>query len=182
MSASRVSAALPYVVCLAVAALLWWLAGQITYPARSGQIGPDFWPRAAIALMAVAALIEIGRKLFAAAPDRELSGIGEVLEKDDAAGDDAPRVPALLVAGIVLTLGFGFLVTTLGFILSTFLYLVLFMYAGRYRNHVVIWVSAALGTLIFAVVFLKLVYVSVPRGTPPFDAVTQGVLDLFGWL
>ena len=85
------------------------------------------------------------------------------------------------MAGVALTLAFAIGVSTLGFVLSTFLYLVVFMYAGRYRNHTVIWLSAILGTLLFAFVFLKVVYVSVPRGTPPFDSVTQAVLALFSW-
>lgn len=183
MLAGRITVCIPYLICLAAAAVLWWLTGQITYSARAGQIGPEFWPRVAIGVMAAASLFEIARNLFSSAPGREVSGIGEALEKDAGAEDDeAPRVPSLLIAGIVLTLGFAVVVTTLGFVLSTFVYLVLFMYVGRYRNHTVIWLSAVLGTLIFAAIFLKLVYVSVPRGTPPFDSVTQAVLDLLGVL
>lgn len=182
MRASRAAACLPYVICLAVAAVLWGLTGQITFDQRPSQLGPAFWPRVAIVLMIVAAAIEIVRKLFSPAPEHEISGVGEVLEASAEDGDDAPRVPPLLFGAMALTLGYGLVVTTLGFVTTTFLFLVAFMYLGRYRNTVVIWLSALFGTLVFAVVFLKIVYVSLPRGTAPFDSITQGVLDLFGWL
>lgn len=179
MNSPRLIACVPYLIWLAVAAVLWILTTKIGYDARPGQIGPTFWPRAAIGLMAFSALVEIGRQLFSSAPGREIAGIGEALEGGEDE-DEAPRQPHLLLAGVVLTLAYAILVSTLGFVLSTFLYLVAFMYAGRYRNHVLIWTSSILGTLLFAFIFLKVVYVSLPRGTAPFDSVTQFVLNLLG--
>ena len=187
MSARRLQAVFPYLITLAAAGVLWALTGAITYSERAGQIGPSFWPRVAIVVMAAAALIEIVRKLASPSLESEVSGIGDALE--GAAGvagevgeqDDAPRVPLLLIGAMVLTLAYGVLVATLGFTLSTFLFLVLFTYLGRYRNHAVIWLGSALGTLVFAFVFLKLVYVSLPRGSAPFDRVTDAVLALFAW-
>lgn len=178
---SRLAACLPYAACLALAAVLWALTGQITYDERPGQLGPAFWPRVAIAVMALAAVAEIVRRLLTPRLDEGISGIGEALE---AGGDDGeaeePRSAAQLLGAVLLTVGYGFVVTTFGFILSTFLFLVAFMYLGRYRNHLVVWASAAIGTLVFAFVFLKIVYISLPRGTAPFDGFTQAVLDLFG--
>lgn len=180
MSSSRLAACLPYLIWLVVAAILWMLTTRISFDARPGQIGPTFWPRVAIGLMAISALVEIGRQLLSPMPGKEISGIGEALEGSHDDGDDAPRQPHLLMIGVGLTLAFALLVSTLGFVLSTFLYLVAFMYAGLYRNHVMIWTTSALGTLLFAFVFLKVVYVSLPRGTAPFDTVTQLVLSLLG--
>ena len=36
------------------------------------------------------------------------------------------------------------------------------------------------GILAFAFIFLKIAYVSIPRGSPPFDQVTQAVYTLLG--
>ena len=60
--------------------------------------------------------------------------------------------------------------TILGFLLATFLFLAAFMYLGRYRNHVAIWAISAVVTLLTALMFLRIAYVSLPRGEPPFDA------------
>jgi hypothetical protein len=178
MAAGRLKACLPYLAVLAAAAVLWALTNAIVYDARPGQLGPTFWPRVAIVVMAAAAAIEIARILVTARADSVVTGIGEALEDEGEGDGEPPRVPRLLLGGIILTLGFGVLVTTLGFLLATFLFLVAFMYLGRYRNHAVVWTSALLGTLLLAVIFLKVVYVSLPRGTPPFDQVTRVVVDL----
>ena len=62
---------------------------------------------------------------------------------------------------------------------GTFLFLVAFMYLGRYRAHLVIWLASIIGTLFVAIIFLKVVYVSLPRGVPPFDRVTDAFMNLF---
>lgn len=171
-------ACLPYVLVLAGAGVLWGLTHSITFTAQPGQIGPTFWPRMAILMMAIAALVEIARNLLASDAVDHVQGIGKALGTDGEESVAEPHFPWLLLGGFALTLGFAVIVTTLGFLLSTFLYLVAFMYLGRYRNHVVIWSSALIGTLIFAAIFLKLVYVSLPRGVSPFDRLTQSVVDL----
>jgi putative tricarboxylic transport membrane protein len=61
MDKGAVRSALPYFVGLAVAAALFFYAGQIQYTPRPGLLGPDFWPKVAIGLMAAACLFEIAR-------------------------------------------------------------------------------------------------------------------------
>jgi putative tricarboxylic transport membrane protein len=71
------------------------------------------------------------------------------------------------------------LITTLGFPLATFLYLIAFMYLGGYRVHLVIWLAGFVGSVLLSLIFLRLVYVSLPRGAPPFDRVTDLLVNLF---
>ena len=178
--AQRFKAALPYFVGLAIAAYLYDLAGSITYPRRPGQLGPDFWPKIAIGMIAVICLYEIAKAFLLGDARAGVQGITEHLEADDeeeGATDSRARVP-LLLAGIVLTLGYAVLVPILGFLLSSYLFLILFMYLGGIRNHVAVWAVSTAGMLLFSLVFLKIVYVSLPRGIPPFDQVTQIVMDL----
>lgn len=170
----------PYVILLAVAAYLYVLTGQMTYAGRPGQIGPDFWPKVAIALIAAVSVLEIVRRLIAADPDTvEVRGVAERLDRED--GEDlaeAPARPLLLAAGVALILAYGLLINVIGFLTASFLFLVLFMYVGGIRNHLLVWTVSALGILVFATVFLKIVYVSMPRGIPPFDSATQLIMDL----
>ena len=68
----------------------------------------------------------------------------------------------------------------LGFLLSTFLFIAAFMYIGGYRKHLAVW-SISLGvTLLAALVFIRFAYVSLPRGVPPFDAITDFVRMMLG--
>ncbi len=174
----KLKASAPYVVVLGCTAVLWGLTNNITYSVQPGQLPPTVWPRVAIAVMAIASLLEIARILLTRTEVDTVAGLGEVIEGAAVHEDPGFRLPHLLAGGVLLTLGFALTVNTLGFLLATFIYLVAFMYLGRYRNHTVIWLGSLIGTLVFAVVFLKLVYVSLPRGTPPFDQVTQFVINL----
>ena len=173
---SRIRSALPYAIGLGVAVLLFISASHIQYTPRPGQIGPDFWPKIAIALMAVVCLIEIVRALVGAADAR---GIAEVLEGETEEAVDEPKYPRLLAGGIALVLAYAVLVSYLGFLLASFLFLAAFMYLGRYRAHAAIWTASLIGTFAVALIFLKLVYVSLPRGVPPFDGATDFVTGLF---
>ena len=168
---------LPYVAGLIVAAVLYYFAQQIDYTPRPGSLGPDFWPKAAIALMAIVCLIEIARGLLGLRG--EMHGIAEVLEKKEEE-EPAPTYPWLLAGGVVLVLVYAVVVDRLGFLLSTFFFLAIFMYLGRYRNHVAIWLTSLGVTFAAALIFMRFAYVSLPRGEPPFDAVTDFVRIVLG--
>jgi putative tricarboxylic transport membrane protein len=179
MDKSAVRSALPYFVGLAVAAVLYVYAGQIEYAPRSGLLGPDFWPKAAIALMVLTCISEIVRNLFRLKVE-ETHGFAEALEKQDEEEEKVQTYPALLSGGIVLVLVYAALVTTLGFFLSTFLFLGAFMYLGRYRRHVMVWSVSGFITIMAALIFTRLAYVSLPRGIPPFDMITDFVRIILG--
>ena len=68
---------------------------------------------------------------------------------------------------------YAVLVPVLGFILGTFLFLAAFMYVGRYRDHGAIWGTSALVTILCGILFLRIAYVSLPRGIAPFDRITD---------
>ncbi len=176
----RFKPALPYVLGLVIAAVLFVLTGQISYTPRGDQLGPDFWPRVAIGLMGAVCLYEIIRAFVTGGSASDVRGIAERLDTSEADAEDeaAASRPALIIAGVVLTMAYAVLVPVLGFLLASYLYLILFMYLGGARNHLAIWLSSSIGILVFALIFLKIVYVSLPRGQPPFDQVTQFVMDL----
>lgn len=177
MDKSTIRLTLPYVVGLAVAALLFRYAQQIQYTPRPGALGPDFWPKIAIGLMAVVCLFEIVRGLLGL--KTEAQGIAEVLEQDDAE-EEAPSYPWLLAGGIALVIVYALVVDILGFLLSTFFFLAIFMYLGRYRRHLAIWLTSAGVTFAAAVLFMRIAYVSLPRGIPPFDAITEFTRKILG--
>ena len=177
MDKSAIRAALPYFVGLAVAGALFFYAGRIEYTPRPELLGPDFWPKLAIGLMAAACLFEILR-IFAGMK-ADAHGIADALQKDDG-HEQARTYPGLLIGGIVLVTLYGAVVNFLGFFLSTFLFLSAFMYLGRYRWHVRVWTISAVITLLAALIFTRLAYVSLPRGQPPFDAVADLIRIMLG--
>jgi len=177
MDKSAIRSTLPYLVGLAVAAVLYHFAQTIDYTPRPGALGPDFWPKMAIALMAIVCLFEIGRIVLGLRA--ETHGVADALEKDDE--EEAPQTyPWLLAGGIVLVSVYAVVVDYLGFLLSTFFFLAAFMYLGRYRKHAAVWATSAIVTLAAALIFMRFAYVSLPRGTPPFDAVTDFIRVMLG--
>jgi putative tricarboxylic transport membrane protein len=174
MTAQRVWMALPYAALLALAAWFYKLATTIEYQHQGSNLGPDFWPRMVLAAMMVICIVQGARiMLFGQAGGHAL--IDTAMEDEE----EGPKSNVLLAAGVVLTLAYGALVTILGFLISTFLFMVLFMYAGRYRSHRAIWLSSLAGVVVLMLVFQKFVYVSLPRGVPPFDSVGDFLLALF---
>ena len=177
MDKAAVRATLPYVIGLAVAALLFYFARQIEFTPRPGSLGPQFWPKLAIGLMAAVCLFEIARGLLGL--KGEAHGGADALERDETE-EDPPVYPRLLAGGVVLVVAYALAVETLGFFLCTFLFLAAFMYLGRYRRHKAVWLTSAGVTLAAAVLFMRIAYVSLPRGVPPFDAVTDFVRIVLG--
>jgi putative tricarboxylic transport membrane protein len=157
----------PYAVGLAVAVTLYIYAGTIVYSPRPGQLGPEVWPRLAILLMGACCVFEISRRLIAG--NQDATGFLEAFDRELEAGDKQPVYPRLLIGGIVLMAIYAVLVPVLGFILGTFLFLAAFMYVGGYRAHLAIWGASALVTVFCGILFLRIAYVSLPRGIPPFD-------------
>lgn len=162
----------PYLVGLAIAVALYAYAGTILYSPRPGQLGPEVWPRLAILLMGASCLFEISRRLIVG--NQDATGFLEAFDREPQEEEDKqPVYPRLLIGGIVLMGIYAVLVPVLGFIFGTFLFLAAFMYVGGYRAHGAIWGASAVVTIFCGILFLRIAYVSLPRGIAPFDRVTD---------
>lgn len=174
----RLQKIIPYIVVLGAAACLYWFAMRIEFAAPEGRIGPDFWPKAILILAMVACAYEIVKTVFFSRNEHELAGVLDTIV-DEAPADaavpvetEAKRFPHLLWAGVGLTLAYLLLIEVLGFFLSTFLYLAVFMWIGRYRRAGVVLATSLAGSLVFMFVFMKVVYVSLPLGREPFSEIS----------
>jgi putative tricarboxylic transport membrane protein len=179
----RYRALLPYVLVLVVAAVLTWKAMHFGFTPRGDRPGPDVWPRAILALIVVTCIIRIATVLRRRSDD--VAGVlDDVIAgaRPDASHETAPaaRFPRLLVTGIALTIAYVALLGTLGFFCDTVLYMVALMRTGRYRRWPVIVAVAVAGALAFVFVFMKIVYLSLPIGTPPFETISLALMRLLG--
>lgn len=178
----RYRALLPYLIVLAAAAALSWNALHFGFTPRGDRPGPDVWPRAILALIIVACAVRIVT-VIRKAPDDDQGVLDQVIAsaapEDDRAAAPARAYPLLLVTGIALTIAYVALLGTLGFFVDTVLYIALLIRTGRYRRWPVIAMTAVGGALAFMFVFMKIVYLSLPIGTAPFEAVS---LALMRWM
>ena len=168
---ARLTQALPYVILLTVAAWLWSIANGIEYDARPDALGPAFWPKAALVLIGAMSVFQIARTLMSSSDD-EAVGIAAGLEEEEDE-DDAPRRPLLLALGVGLTVVYALTLDTLGFPVATAAFLIAFMYVGGARSHVAIWASSLIGVAVTALLLMRVVYVSLPRGVAPFSGVSD---------
>ena len=183
--AVRMRRILPYMIVLAITGYLYFLTGKIDFVAPGGRIGPNFWPKAILTLALLTCAYEIVKNLFFGKAEGDVEGVlGSVLKEvpmETAA--DAPQeqtYPHLLWIGIAMTVAYVALIDKLGFFLCTLLYLVAFMWIGRYRRIGVILASSFIGSLAFMFTFMKVVYVSLPLGVEPFAQVSFALMRLMG--
>ncbi|HEX8013162.1 MAG TPA: tripartite tricarboxylate transporter TctB family protein [Casimicrobiaceae bacterium] len=183
---ARLGSAIPYALLLGGAAYLYVNAAQFAALAKPGELGPGFWPRAILGVLMLVCAVAIGRSLVSSSPVREpppLAGAQPEVasERTHAEGETEPaRHPYLLIAGIALSAGYVAGLEWLGFFVATALYLGLFMGLGRYPRRGVIASVSLVGSLAFVVVFMKIVYVSLPLGVGPFQAISVAILAALG--
>ena len=197
-SRPRVVKALPYALVLAAAVFLYIVATQIDFHQRAGTLGPDFWPKAILTLLAATCVFEIARVLLTRTPDTEVTGVLEnIVERASGVVQDggervaeqhaemaaevaAEHHPVLLALGIASTLAYVALVSRMGFFLSTSIYIAGFLAIGGYRRWRVLAAVSVGGALVLMFVFMKVVYISLPIGVAPFSAVTLFLMQVMG--
>jgi hypothetical protein len=183
---ARLRESAPYWVTLAVSGYFFSIAQGISAPGTGDQLGPDFWPKAFLVLMMLVCAIGIGRVLLGRRRepddvfDRPTEGAPAAEPGGEPGAKPAKRYPLLLLGGVVLCLGYVVLFDTLGFFLDTFVFMLAFILLGRYRRIGIAVGASLVGTLVFMYVFMKIVYVSLPIGSPPFSEVSIFLMKLMG--
>lgn len=175
----RYARALPYVVVGVAAAFLYYTAAHFEFHHRPGTLGPDAWPKAVSLLML---LVSVGKTIEILFSRTRVQGPYEALATAEDSERALPpqRHPLLLLLGMAATLAYVALITTVGFFLCTAVYLAAFLWIGGYRRRWIMAATSVLGALLLMFIFMKLVYISLPIGTPPFSAVTLALMQLMG--
>lgn len=130
---------------------LFVAAGRLPVVPVPGQLGPDFWPR----------LVLVGLMGSCVLKGLELVRAGQ------ARTTRAPAPPLSvpkLAGGIAMVLGYTALAPLLGFPLTNFLFLLAFMRLAGTRRPFPLLVIATLGTVGLLYVFVKVVYLPLPKG------------------
>src|SRR5205085_10014350 len=90
--AVRMNKIVPYAIVLAIVSYLYLLAAKMDFVAPGGRIGPDFWPKAILAMAMVTCAYEIVKNLFFGQAERDVEGVLASVVKD--APMDLPLVAA----------------------------------------------------------------------------------------
>jgi putative tricarboxylic transport membrane protein len=160
---------LPEVVLLAAAVYLFVVALGFKQVGPADQIGPGFWPQVLCVGIGIGALVRLGQKLRS----QESRVVGDAASE---AGE--LRMPRVAL-GVALVVGYVVGMLFLGYILATALFLIAFIYLGGQRKWYVVPLGIA-SSLLFAYVFLKVVYIALPSGVGIFDQLTVLLYELLG--
>lgn len=159
---------------LLAAIYFYQLADGIKYSSRPGRLGPAFWPKAIlIMLLATAALDLFFEARKAISRSRSGRAVGSV-------ENGSKRVWWLMALGLVVTLAYVNFSTFIGFPLANFAFLLAFMLIGGYRKPIPVVLIAAIGTVVLILLFVRVVYVSLPLGAGPFQDLTLWLYSLLG--
>jgi len=149
---------------LAVALALLLATRGLDQVVPGDQLGPGFWPRLVLlglGAVCLARLVDAARRGARAAP---------------AGRDDASAAPPIswpkLAAAIALILLYVLATPVVGFPLTTLGFIAGFMWLCGTRSLVAITANVLLGTAGLLYLFVKAVYLPLPKGDGPFEALT----------
>ena len=175
--------ALPFAVLFAAAAYLFSRTLRFDFPRAPGRLGPDVWPQAILVLLMIACAAGVVRSVLSAAAELSLgerNSAGNVSVPVDAQDEDVPPRYGLVAAGLLLFLAYPVALDYLGFLVATFLLMLLFMVVGQWRNIPGVIAVSLVGTFVLFYVFRGVVYVSLPLGQGPFHDFTVWVASVLG--
>lgn len=171
------------IALLAAAAYMYYAAADIPVVPVPGQLGPDFWPRLALVLLMAACLLKLAdlwRHRHAAPPaaGEPEGGPEAVAAADDGASGTIDL--GVLAGAIALLIGYAGAAPFIGFAFATCLFLVGFMWLGGLRRPLPLVVAALVTTVAMLYLFVKVVYLPLPRGEGAFADATLAVYRLLG--
>jgi putative tricarboxylic transport membrane protein len=177
MPLRRLQAAAPYLVVFAAGLFLYYEADSFQFEQVSGRIGPGAWPKLILLLMLVTAVWGIVSS--ARAVGKPVTEHAKADEVDDLVRP--PEIyPYMVWIAVVATVGYLLLLPIFGFFLATIVYCFFMMYLGHYRRPLVVVLLSLTISCVFLFLFMRVVYVALPLGIPPFNEVSYTLMAIMG--
>ena len=133
------------------------------------QLGPGFWPRLVLIGLAAACLVRLVSTLARPPAPAIAEGAGGGAVAVEA---PAPISRPKLTAAIVVILLYALATPALGFPLTTAGFILAFMWLCGTRSTLAIAANALIGTVGLLYLFVKVVYLPLPKGDGPFETLT----------
>jgi putative tricarboxylic transport membrane protein len=134
--------------------------------ARGDQLGPGFWPRLVLAGLGLTCLAKL-------VVDWRASVSTMTATESVTVPDDRPTISrAKLGVGVALILFYVALAPLVGFPLATAAFIAGFIRLCGGRSPVMVGANAVVGTVLLLYIFVKLVYLPLPKGEGLFETAT----------
>lgn len=155
------------------AAVFFGLAMQITPPRVDTPLVGSFWPGLALAILFVCSSIEMIRLLRQTKAEQEAKAAADEKKKralQAAMGEEANR--NLLIFGGFISFFYIIIVYYIGFMITTPVFMAIYMYVTGYRNKVMLVVAPILAIVVFLLLFVVATYIPLPRGIGIFKEIS----------
>lgn len=151
------------ILIFGVALYFYSLADKLEALRPPGQLGPAFWPKMSLILLMAGCLIK-SIEIF---KERHKN-----IALEEKASPPLPvdiwRLVIMICLVIFSVVGMDFL----GFLLANFLFLLFFLRLTGVKNKSSLLLTPTLGTLFLLYLFVKIVYLPLPRGQGIFNDIT----------
>jgi putative tricarboxylic transport membrane protein len=174
---------LPPLAGIALCVPLWLATGGWATSSEGGP-GPAFFPRLLVGLFAFTMVVRIVQDIRTVRRG-VASGDEDGEDEEERPEEGAELDTALISAGqvaIVIAISVAYVIGTiyLGWVLATFLVVIVFLVLAGKRNLLIVVPLAAALSVGFAYVFVKVVYLSLPTGVGFFDDLSVRFFELIG--
>jgi putative tricarboxylic transport membrane protein len=176
-SATGIERVVPYVLVFCVAAFLLYRAEHFEFTASIDQVGPDSWPKLILYMIMATSAFEGVRRLLTARSARSGPAIVPVTESPFERERADMRVVLTCVAASLVYLA---LFEIVGFFVDTLFFVMALIWIGRFRHF---WTALAISTvttLLFMLVFMRVIFVALPIGVGPFEWLSTSLMRLLG--
>lgn len=147
---------------------------QITPPKVDTPLVGSFWPGMALVILFVCSCIEMVRLLRQTKAERDAREAADDKKKkalQEAMGEADNR--NLLIFGGVIAFLYIVLVHYSGFIITTPIFMAVYMYVTGYRKKVLLVAAPLLAIVVFLLLFVVATYIPLPRGMGIFQELSQ---------
>lgn len=168
----------PYLTVFAVGIILYGAADNIDMEQASGRVGPGAWPKLIILMMLATAAYGIASRLVQL-PSSRVSG-AEIERDAEDVFDQTEIYPLRVWVAVVCTVTYVAALPLLGFFVSTIFFVFAMMYLGGFRRFLPTASLSLFVALFFMFVFMRVVYVPLPLGVPPFDELSYRLMSWMG--
>lgn len=154
-------------------AVFFGLTMQIIPPRVETPLVGSFWPGMALSVLFVCSMIEFIRQLRQTKEERAAKGVEEDRKKrmlQEAMGEADNR--NLLIFGGFITFFYIIVVDYVGFLITTPVFMGIYLYVTGYRHKVMMIVAPILTIAVFLLLFVVATYIPLPRGIGIFKDIS----------
>jgi putative tricarboxylic transport membrane protein len=150
-----------YLLIFSFALLAYLLLGNIEANDYPGHLGPAFWPKTVLSLLMIICGFKLVKIFFSHKEQIHLTD-----------NDHSDLNYFTLFAMIVTLFGGIVAMNVLGFLLANFIFLILFMRIAGLKKKLQLFMTSTIGTIFLLYLFIKVVYLPLPKGQGMFYDLT----------